>query len=361
MNAYPVISGKNFGYAGGAEVEQAYLAKELINQGYDVSFITYCCGSKKTEVIDGIKIIKTYERERAKKIALLTKSAILLSALRKANPSIYFYEAGSFGILPVFCRLSKKKFVYRIATDATVLGKSLNSRNSFYANLATVCDIKLANTIIAQNIFQKFMLHERFGLRTCVIKNGLLLPNVNLEKTKPPIVLWVGSLSAVKKPEIFLKLARALPNVSFELIGGEGDDTSIYGNVKSQAEKIPNLTFHGFVPFNKVNDFSKNASILVNTSTIEGFPNTFIQAWANNCPIVSLNVDPDGIIQKQKLGFLSGTFEQMVSDVKRLMDDENLRKTIGRMSREYVEKNHDIRQIIEQYLAIFKALSEEAF
>jgi glycosyltransferase involved in cell wall biosynthesis len=356
LNAYPVLSRKNFGYAGGAEVEQVFLAKELISRHYEVTYITYDCGFKQTENIDGIHIIKTYEREAAKKMSFVKKSAVLLSSLRQANADIYFYEAGSFGILPLFCRLSGKKFVYRIATDATVLGKSLGGRNTFYKNLVTVYDLKSANAIVAQSLFQQSMLLERLELYSSIIKNGFSLPDVDCEKTKPPMILWVGSLSTVKRAEIFLKLARILPNVHFEIVGGEGDDKSIYNNIKAEAEKIPNLTFHGFVPFHKINDFFREASILVNTSSIEGFPNTFIQAWANYCPVVSLNVDPDGLIRNGQLGFLSGTFDRMVSDITLLVENEDLRMKLGRNGRQYAEKNHDIRQVAKQYVTIFEGL-----
>ena len=45
---------------------------------------------------------------------------------------------------------------------------------------------------------------------------------------------------------------------------------------------------------------SIKSKILINTSSFEGFPNTFVQAWANGVPVISLKVDPDNIIKKKK-------------------------------------------------------------
>ena len=35
---------------------------------------------------------------------------------------------------------------------------------------------------------------------------------------------------------------------------------------------------------------------------MEGFPNIFIEAWACGVPVLSLHVDPGGVIKKEGLG-----------------------------------------------------------
>ena len=46
---------------------------------------------------------------------------------------------------------------------------------------------------------------------------------------------------------------------------------SYYDGIKEEAERIPNLEFVGFVPYPDVNEYFNNASLLVNTSSVEGF------------------------------------------------------------------------------------------
>ena len=119
---------------------------------------------------------------------------------------------------------------------------------------------------------------------------------------------------------------------------------------------MQNIDFLGYIPFYEINEYFKQAAILVNTSKFEGYPNAFIQAWMNYTPTVGLNVDPDRIIQNKKLGFFSGTLDQMVSDVKTLLEDETLRNAMGKNARKYVEIEYDIRKIIKKYIVIFNEI-----
>jgi glycosyltransferase involved in cell wall biosynthesis len=344
------------GYAGGAEVEQVQLGTELCIHGYDVCFVTYSYGLGQIENICGIEVIKTYSREKARKINALIKFKSIWSALKKANADIYFHEAGSAGVLPLFCYAYKKKFVHRIASDAVVLGKSLDGKYSFFEKSTSAVEVKSADSVIAQSKFQQRILKERFGIQSLVIKNGLILPEVDHEKSEPPVVLWVGSLSKVKNPELFIDLAKSLPNVQFEMVGGRGTPPQLYDEIAAEAQQLSNLKFYGFIPYHEINEYFRRASVFVNTSSMEGFPNTFIQAWANYIPVISFNVDPDDVIRNEKLGFCSGSFKQLVTEVNTLSNDEKLRKIIGNNARKYVEREHDISINLKKYIQIFEEI-----
>jgi len=355
LNSYPLLTGKNLGYAGGAEVEQVHLGRELVTKGYDVCFVTYLHGRNQSENVGGIKVIKTYERGKAGEINALLKYRLIWSSLKKANADIYFHEAGATGVVPLFCCWNKKEFVYRIPSDAVVLSKPLSGNYSFNRKIVDTFEIKRADVVIAQSEFQKRILKERFGVESVVIKNGLTVPKVNCEKHSPPIVLWVASVSSVKRPHLFVELARFIPYACFEMVGGKTKgESQLYDEIATAAQKLPNLTFHGFVPYHKVNEYFRKASIFVNTSRIEGFPNTFIQACAHYTPVVSLSVDPDKIIRNENLGFCSRTFKQLVSDVTTLLEDEKLRRIMGENARKYVEREHDVKKTVKEYVETFE-------
>lgn len=110
----------------------------------------------------------------------------------------------------------------------------------------------------------------------------------------------------------------------------------------------------GFVPLHEVDNYFAKSSIFVSSSKWEGFPTTFLQAWARSSPIVSLNVDSDGVIAKKKSGFVSRTFEKMRDEMKLLLEDETLRRRMGQNGREYITKEQDVRATAKKYIDIFE-------
>lgn len=103
-------------------------------------------------------------------------------------------------------------------------------------------------------------------------------------------------MAEVKQTELFAKLAEAIPEARFQMIGGSSGNHDLYDIMKKCSKRISNFEYLDVIPFHKINEYFSKASILVNTSMFESFPNTFIQAWMNYVPVVSLNADPDDII-----------------------------------------------------------------
>lgn len=174
----------------------------------------------------------------------------------------------------------------------------------------------------------------------------------------PPIVIWVAVINAVKQAEMCLDLARAIPEAKFQMIGSPATgNESQFEAIQKTARLMPNLDLLGFIPRDKIESYFAKASVLVNTSTSEGFPNTFLEAWASHTPVVSLHADPDEIICRFKLGFHSRNFEQMVNDIRTLLNNHELRDEMGRNGRRYVERHHDIKTIVAQYTGLFRQLT----
>jgi glycosyltransferase involved in cell wall biosynthesis len=74
--------------------------------------------------------------------------------------------------------------------------------------------------------------------------------------------------------------------------------------------------------YRETNALYGRARVFVNTSDLEGFPNTYVQAWSSGTPVVAF-FDPDGIIARHGLGAAVTTREQMVEAVQRLARDES--------------------------------------
>jgi len=124
-----------------------------------------------------------------------------------------------------------------------------------------------------------------------------------------------------------------------------------------KTSKLSNLKYLGEISYEETNELLSKSSLFVNTSTTEGFSNTYIQAWMRENPVVTLNCDPDDLIKINKIGFHSGSFKRLVKDVRYLIENEDVRREMGKRAREYAFKNHDIKKVGKRYFKIFNILS----
>lgn len=365
--AYSLLAGKKPKNIIGPDVHQVILATELIKHNFKIAFITYDEGGAPVEYIGGIEIVKIHrDAHRLSILNVALKIFRIWNAMRKVKAHIYFHHGGGIGIVSLFCRMTEKIFVYNIASDALVNKDLITQETEEFkrskfglGRFDKWLNIKLTDAIIIQSKYQSVMLKKNFGKNGILIKMPFpLTKGMILKKANPPIVLWVGSMAKVKQPELFVKLAEAIPEARFQMIGGHSGNQELYDRMKDAAGRISNLEFLGVVPFDEIDEYFGRASILVNTSMFEGFPNAFIQAWMHYVPVVSLNADPDELLCENGLGLHSKTFDQLVEDVKILLKDEQLRQKMGKNSRQYVEREHDISNIIKEYIGLFDRIGE---
>jgi len=359
FDAYPILCGKNLESIGGAELQQVLLGRELSSRGYDVSFIVFDYGQEPIEAIDGIKIIKTLKAGYSLSgiRSLIYAIRCVFDAFDKADADVYYQRCGSYytGIVSIFCLFKRRKFIYQLGSDMDVDINHIK-RMKIHQQMLYKFGVMRANHIIAQSSYQQKMIKKVFNRDSLLIKNPY--PIRGLEPVEPkesvmPVILWVGTIKPEwKQPELFLKLAKMVPEANFKIIGGPSKNRDYYEKIRSEAKKIKNLDFVGFVPFPEIDKFYNNAFIFVNTSSVEGFPNTFLQAWCASVPVVSLNVDPDEIISKYKLGFHSQTMENLAHDIRVLLHDESLRKKMGLNGRKYIELEHSMDNIILRFIEI---------
>ena len=307
--AYPIIFGKGK-HVGGAELQSWIIARELAkDRKFKVYFIVKA-PEDGIEIVNNVTVFKV--RYRNPIIGYLK----ILKAMININADVYYQRTGGIATIFVsfFCRIFKKRFIFHVSRDEQLDRGYPYDKPIFIKKLYKI-SVNLADTIIVQNSYQKRKIH--YG-KVFLIPNIIEVKNIDIKKDN--YILWVASISNAKKPELFIELAKRLPEYKFIMIGNVSDKR-LYEKIKDEMNKIKNLKYLGFKPFKEADEYFKRAKIFVNTSILEGFPNTFLQAWRYGTPVVSLNVDPDEIICKYKLGFHSKSIEKMVEDIKRLYED----------------------------------------
>jgi glycosyltransferase involved in cell wall biosynthesis len=225
-------------------------------------------------------------------------------------------------------------------------------------NLVYRYGVRHSDCVVCQTTHQKELLRKSIKKDGHLIKNIYIPPVVKNKKDNSlKKVLWVKRIGREKKPELFLELAKDIPDAEFIMVGGPSTiDIQYYNHIKQKASAIENIKFVGSVPHGQMDKYYAEASILVNLSPREGFPNTFLEAWGNHTPVVSLNFDPDGLISKYELGIQSENYKNLVNDIHKLLDNMELRSNMGINGRMYVEKEHNVGRIVSEYEKLFETL-----
>ncbi len=347
--AYPYLSKENHNSAGGSELQETLLTKELLKRENKVSFIVGDYGQDGYTVIDDLEIYKGFFSYNKGLISKFLEPIYFWRLLSKINADVYYRRTphNLTFIIGLFCKLKRKKFIFAAGSDTHFQKEGL-SNIGLVSRINYRLSSKLSHIFIVQNSFQKEKAKELFGKEAVVIKNLMDIPKEISSKKDNPLVLFVGSILEYKQPEIFIELANTIKDTKFYIIG-PCNEKGYYNSLKEKASGIQNLTFCDFLLREKILELYKKDIILVNASKFEGFPNTFLEAWSYGNPVVSLNVDPDEVICKYKLGYHSKSYSKMIEDLTKIIENKNLRKEFGLNGRKYVKDNHSIEKIVDEF------------
>jgi glycosyltransferase involved in cell wall biosynthesis len=357
-HAWPVFSADpHIAEVGGAEVQQAILARLLGAHGYRVSMICLDYGQPDGTVIDGVTVHKAFRPHAGVPVLrfLYPRLTTMWRLLRNVDADIYYCRAAGMlaGVVVEFCRRHGKRSIFAGASDmdfvADLSGKMRYARDRwlYRRGLAQV------DRIVAQNELQRASCLATYGREALVIPSCYEPPQKR--GAAPAVrdcVLWVGTMRAGKQPELLLELAKRLPHRRFVMVGGPGrGDAALFERIRSDAAGLANVEFTGFLPLAQVESRFDAARVLVNTSDYEGMPNTFLQAWARGVPTLA-TVDVGTPVHKQFADVDEGARE-----IEALFANPALWEHASRRCREHFERTHSGAETLKRYRRIFEELA----
>mgnify|MGYP001947444673 FL=1 len=339
-------------YFGGEAVQQVLLARAFRDAGFDVSMICLDYGQPDGETLEDITVYKTHGVDSGLPVIrfLHPRMTLFNSALKRADADIYFQSCAgaNTGFVARFCKKYKRKFVFRLASDTDCIpGAQLIQ---YYRDRKIYeYGLRNADVVSAQSAQQQLLLENNYSLTSAVINMTCDIPTDDHAVEKTADFLWVSNIRQCKRPDLLLDLANATPELSFKAIGGPmNGEEALYDTVVRKAATIPNLEFLGPVPYHQMSEHFASARAFLNTSDIEGFPNTFLQAWAQKAPILSF-FDPDGLVQSLSAGIIATDIEDMITQSSSMLSDSNKIAMMGSNGYKYVQENYSGDQIVLEY------------
>lgn len=336
---------------GGAEYQTYLLCRELANRGHEAHYIAHQSDETSIKRDDNI-IVHRFNRD---------EKTDLLASLSELQADVYYFRIAQD--LPLLWRAKRRidsKFAYNISRDiqclpmfaggpyqdsTTGVGNFVNRlRYATYRYLLRTPDI-----IFAQSNQQQTLLKQNHSLQSVVIGNGHPVPDADFEKESPPVVLWLASLKQVKNPDIFINLFESTNDLPCQFwVVGRPADKKIHDLIRRTAAEHENFEYLGGCGIIESNEYFKKASVYVHTGNSEGFPNTFIQSWLHQTPVVSFYSDPDAALANNDIGAHCDSVDEAASVLRQLITDSEYRTAVGNNAREYGITHHSIETIVDK-------------
>lgn len=359
--AFGSIKGGHSGHAGGVERQTSFMARWLAARGHRVSLLTWDEGQDDAVMIDGVRVIKMCRSDAGLRGLRFfhPRWSSLNTALKRADASLYYHNCAEYitGQVALWCRRNHRKFVFSSASDPEC-DPALPDMPKLRDRVFYRYGIRHADRIIVQSNKQWRMLKQGFGLESVVLP--MPCAGATADEFPPPApprgdsrqVLWVGRIAEVKRLEVLLDVAAAMPDVRFEIAGKPDPDNEYSQALVARARTLPNVVMHGSVARDRMSELYGRAALLCCTSAFEGFPNTFLEAWSYGVPVVS-TVDPDDLIASRGLGIAIPDKNRLPDAIRVLLNSPGLWGERSQNARRYYVENHAPDAAMRRFEAVF--------
>ena len=336
--------------SGGAELQVALLARELVRLGYEVVIISGDTGQVDGSLYGGVRIRNGGRFHTGRIGEMIGALPRIYSLLREERPDYVFVLGWTAWLFVLY--LLRGLIGYRLGficgLDTEVSGKYRQEnplRGSLFEYAMRRADVRFAMTEYQRRLFENREMN-------CGMYRNLILPRKEAARLglKTVDFLWIARCQPIKRPHLFLDLAERIPEAKFEMVCVR-EDEALWESVYQRAKKIPNVHFIERVPYHEVQVHYDIARVFVNTSTYEGWPNSFIQAGLGQTALLSLRVKPDTLFQDYQLGFCANDdFEALVKQAWIMWHNQEETERMGRESERFVQEMHDNQRETARFL-----------
>lgn len=336
--------------SGGAELQVALMARELVQRGHEVVLVSGDHGQPDNRVLQGVRsrLGGKFHTGGAKDLA--GAFPIVHRIIQEERPDwtfVYGWTTWLFFLL-LQRKLGLTRLGFTCMLDTEINGEFRREnpvRGALFDFGMRQSDVRYAITDYQLAEF------ERRGM-PCILYRPLVLPRPSPRSAPKDIdFLWIARCHPIKRPHIFLDLVEKNPGARCVMISPK-EDAELWATVHERAQRLPNLEFRERVPYHSVQDFYDRAQIFVNTSEFEGFANSYIQAGQGEAAILALSVNSDGVLTRFNAGLCADDNQEKFFEMAAglLGNAEQLRACQQGAAR-FVAEWHDNTRNVDAFLA----------
>lgn len=248
----------------------------------------------------------------------------------------------------------KAKIIYErhVSKDMVTHGKSPNLKQK----------VSLLFMNIGSRLYDRFIVLTNDNKQQWRSKNVEVIPNPlpfypdSVSELDNKRIISVGKVSVQKGyerlSEAWKLIKHEYPDWSIDIYGSVSNNSKLSEIIKEAAIQINN-------PVKNIQNEYLTSSIYVLPSRFEGFGMVLIEAMACGVPCVAFDCrcGPRDIIKDGEDGFLveNGDIKQFAKQLSVLIEDEQLRKKMGRNARRNIQR-YDVSIIANKWDELFKIL-----
>ena len=184
------------------------------------------------------------------------------------------------------------------------------------------------------------------------LPNPLRIVQSRLPKEARPTVCYLGRWDARKRPELLMEIIPQFPQVRFIFAGACLNDTERDRQLRSQCQGLPNVEMPGWVNAAQRADILDRSWIMINTSTRECLPVSYLEAASYKCAILA-HENADSFPESFGFWARQGTLNDYVAGLRYLLLGDRW-KSLGELGSKYVKDTHEYDKVIDQHVQIYR-------
>lgn len=362
---------------GGAGKSAYYTALELSKLGNRVTVFTVSSTPRDMLEKNGNMTIYRYARHFRIQYTGISFSMFLKPLqydldIVQAHVGIVALLAGLF-----YSKIKKRPIVISLRGHPTPNYGSLLRRGlvSFGKSYLIPMSLKMVDGIVAlsNEFVSSSSLLKKYLYKIRVIPNGIdpneasVLSKSEARKMlgiaqKEIIILFVGSLSKIKGPQVLLRsIPRVIahfPHCKFLFVGPDRGLLKSLQSLFNERTHTNSVEFTGAKYFKDLTVYYRAADIFILPSFAEGFPNVLLEASLHSLPLIVSNIkELRAIVKDEYNGLLFSTGDEidLSNKIIRLVKDQDLRENLGINAKE-ASKRFTWDKVAGNYLEIFLEL-----
>lgn len=202
---------------------------------------------------------------------------------------------------------------------------------------------------------EKNLIAESIRNNVSTIYNGISVPDcskmsdIDVFNQDKKIILTIARVAPPKRTDLFVDVARLLPEYNFVWIGNQREVTE-FGELPS------NCHFLGNIP--NAGAFCSKADLLMLPSNYEGLPMVILEAMSFGKPVVASNVGGvSEIVRNDVNGYALENNPQLFAEkIKHILENEGLYSKLSQNSLNIFQSELTVEKMVQGYLKIYKDL-----